>query len=196
MKTLLALALFATAAVAAPPFEVPPGQNKGAVTVENAASANALQGQAQKQNQKQSQSTYSSNRNLNRNNSSGGSAQGGNVSINQPAVDLRDTVPTVFSPGLTTTMTETCMGSTSGSLAVAGFGAGLGSTWTDSACVRRLDARQLHALGYTAVAAELMCQSDTVRRAFLSSGIKCGGESLFPQELEDEKNEDVGFVIK
>ena len=43
-----------------------------------------------------------------------------------------NTVPDVSAPGLTTTLTETCMGSTSAGGAVVGFGFSFGTTWRDS----------------------------------------------------------------
>jgi len=81
--------------------------------------------------------------------------------------------PNVSAPALTTTMTETCMGSTSVGGAVPGFGLSFGTTWRDAACVRRLDARQLSALGYNLGAKELMCDSDAVREALARAGTPC-----------------------
>ena len=82
-------------------------------------------------------------------------------------------VPNVNAPALTTTMTETCMGSTSAGGAVAGFGLSFGTTWRDSACVRRLDARELNSLGYRLGAKELMCDSENVRAALLRANTPC-----------------------
>jgi hypothetical protein len=47
--------------------------------------------------------------------------------------NLRDGVPAVVAPSLTTTLSETCMGSTSMGIAGAGFGISFGSTWKDEA---------------------------------------------------------------
>ena len=82
-------------------------------------------------------------------------------------------VPGVIAPALTTTMTETCMGSTSGGGAVAGFGITFGTTWRDSACVRRLDSREVRAIGYQLGAKEMMCDSEKVREAMIRSGNPC-----------------------
>lgn len=82
-------------------------------------------------------------------------------------------VPAVTAPALTTTLTETCMGSTSVGGAVPGFGISFGTTWRDSACVRRLDARELNSLGYKLGAKELMCDSDNVRAALKRAGTPC-----------------------
>lgn len=85
-------------------------------------------------------------------------------------------IPTVYAPGLSTTLTETCMGSTSAGAGWFGFGGSFGSTWSDDTCVRRLDARQLDALGQREVALELMCGSDSVREAAKRAGKPCKGE--------------------
>ena len=82
-------------------------------------------------------------------------------------------VPNVTAPGLTTTLTETCMGSTSAGGAMVGFGFSFGTTWRDSACVRRLDARQIQSLGYPLGAKEMMCDSASVRAALKRAGRPC-----------------------
>lgn len=85
-------------------------------------------------------------------------------------------VPGVVAPALTTTLTETCMGSTSIGGAGVGFGVSFGTTWRDTACVRRLDARQLLALGHSDAATELMCDSEAVKGAFRRVGRPCAEE--------------------
>lgn len=87
--------------------------------------------------------------------------------------DLKN-VPAVAAPALTTTLTETCMGSTSVGGAGVGFGFSFGTTWRDSACVRRLDSRQIASLGYREAARELMCDSPAVAAAFDRAGQPCG----------------------
>lgn len=87
--------------------------------------------------------------------------------------DLKN-VPAVAAPALTTTLTETCMGSSSVGGAGVGFGFSFGTTWRDSACVRRLDSRQIAALGYREAARELMCDSAAVAAAFDRAGQPCG----------------------
>ena len=84
--------------------------------------------------------------------------------------------PSVYAPNLSTTLTETCMGSTSAGAGWFGFGGTFGSTWSDNTCVRRLDARQMAALGEVAIAKELMCQSDEVREAAKRAGKPCKGD--------------------
>ena len=93
-------------------------------------------------------------------------------------------VPNVTAPALTTTLTETCMGSTSAGAGWVGFGFSFGTTWRDSACVRRLDARQLHSLGYPLGAKELMCDSPAVAAALARAGRPCYND--LPQEVKAE----------
>jgi len=90
-----------------------------------------------------------------------------------PAANLGSMVPNVSAPGLATTLTETCMGSTSGGAAAAGWGFSFGTTWRDSACVRRLDSRQMSAFGDTATARQMMCDSELVRNAAKAVGRPC-----------------------
>lgn len=87
--------------------------------------------------------------------------------------DLSKSVGTAVAPSLTTTMTETCMGSTS---LGAGFGGGsisFGSTWTDEDCVRRLDSREVRAMGDIQASKEILCESERVREAFKRVGRPC-----------------------
>lgn len=92
---------------------------------------------------------------------------------NIQASDLSKMVPSVSAPSLTTTLTETCMGSTSFGGAGAGFGFSFGTTWRDSACVRRLDSRQLAAFNDMPTAREIMCASVMVREAAKRAGRPC-----------------------
>ncbi len=87
--------------------------------------------------------------------------------------DLSRAVGTAVAPALTTTLTETCMGSTSVGAGWSGASISFGTTWRDSACVRRLDARQVHQLGDAEAAKEVMCDSDLVRAAFQRVGRPC-----------------------
>jgi len=90
--------------------------------------------------------------------------------------DLGNQVPAVVAPSLTTTLSETCMGSTSMGIAGAGFGISFGSTWKDDACVRRLDSRELRSFGaglapndailFHFAAKERMCADPKIRQAF------------------------------
>lgn len=86
-------------------------------------------------------------------------------------------VPAITAPNLTTTLTETCMGSSSVGGAGAGFGFSFGTTWRDTACVRRLDARQVHSLGDAQAAKEVMCESESIKAAFARVGRPCAADA-------------------
>lgn len=83
------------------------------------------------------------------------------------------TTPDVSAPGLTTTLTETCMGSISAGVGVLGIGASGGKTYTDEQCVRRLDARELYAQGWRAEACYVMADDPRVARAFAKTKRNC-----------------------
>jgi len=89
--------------------------------------------------------------------------------------DMGDMVGAAIAPALTTTLTETCMGSTSIGAGWSGGGVSFGTTWRDSACVRRLDAREVKSIhpNFAVVAKEIMCASDHVYEAFKRAGIPC-----------------------
>jgi hypothetical protein len=85
-------------------------------------------------------------------------------------------VPNVYAPALTTTLTETCMGSSSGGFSIAGFGISGGGTWVDAECVNRLNARDVKALpvpGAALAAKEVLCANAVVRAAFRKTGNPC-----------------------
>ncbi|WP_027799325.1 hypothetical protein [Paraburkholderia dilworthii] len=118
------------------------------------------------------------------------------VDYNQSSYSVR-TTPSIAAPGLTTTLSDTCMGSTSFGLSVTGFGLTGGTTQVDQACVRRLDAREFRAMGLTDVALALLCQSDANRKAVEATGHLCPGTtaplaraSEVPQYSDDEKYRD------
>jgi len=123
-------------------------------------------------------------------------AYGSNVSIDSHgrsyvnAPDLSRQVPNIIAPSLTTS-SESCMGSTSGGITVAGFGMTLGSTWSDDYCRRRLDARQWHSMGMMPIGKELMCVSEENYEAAKRAGIPCvlrEGDSLTAeQELAEQR---------
>jgi hypothetical protein len=110
----------------------------------------------------------------NPNASNQGNAQ--SITFNQttPSKTKLETTPQVYAPALSTTLTETCMGSTSGGISVMGFGGTLGTTWNDSQCVRRLNAREMaQTLGDRAAARALMCQDKDVAAAYAAVGQDC-----------------------
>ncbi|MFM7028528.1 MAG: OmpA family protein [Chakrabartia sp.] len=84
------------------------------------------------------------------------------------------TVPSSFAPALTTTLSETCMGSSSAGGSVLGFGLSAGSTWRDHECMRRLNARELaNTLGDRQAAREVMCGNEEVFRVYNALGRPC-----------------------
>ena len=117
----------------------------------------------------------SSSATANPNASNQGNAQ--NITFNSPAAPSKtkiESLPQVYAPALTTTLTETCMGSTSGGISVMGFGGTLGTTWNDKQCIRRLNAREMaQTLGDRDAARALMCQDEDIARAYASVGQDC-----------------------
>lgn len=109
------------------------------------------------------------------NNGNGAFIDNRNQSVSQGS-DLSKAVGTAFAPALTTTLTETCMGSTSVGGGFSGGSFSFGTTWRDSACVRRLDAREIKTFGDIQAAKEIMCDSDLVREAFQRVGRPCAAD--------------------
>ena len=142
--------------------------------------------QHQSQHQTQSAAATSSannsgnNQNVTINNTGGGSSSssssGGNGSgsgSGNGTVNLK-TVPPVNAPALSTTLTETCMGSSSGGLSLMGFGLSGGSTWKDEECIRRLNARELAVtLKDLDAAKELLCGNPEIHAVYQSLGRPC-----------------------
>jgi len=89
-------------------------------------------------------------------------------------------VPSVSGPALTTS-NDTCMGSTSGSVNVAGVGIGGGSTWTDTNCKMLKNSRELWNMGMKAAALALMCKDPDNREALEQTGFKC------PEKKQEEQ---------
>lgn len=83
-------------------------------------------------------------------------------------------VPGIAAPGLTTTLSETCMGSTTAGVAIMGLGVSGGTTWKDEECVRRLNARELaQTLGERDAAKELLCGNQEINQVYQSLGRPC-----------------------
>lgn len=123
----------------------------------------------------------------NSNSTSTGSSTGTNTNtINFPGAPANNSVeykgsytvkaaPALYAPPLVTTMTDTCMGSSSFGASISGFGLSAGTTWTDKSCVRRLDAREFRAMGLNDVAIALLCQTPDNRAAVEATGRSCPG---------------------
>ena len=84
---------------------------------------------------------------------------------------IRNT-PSVSGPNLTTS-NDTCMGSTSGSINIAGLGIGGGSTWTDANCKMLKNSRELWNMGMKAAAMALMCNDASNKEALELTGYVC-----------------------
>jgi hypothetical protein len=89
--------------------------------------------------------------------------------------------PGVAPPSLTTTLSETCMGSTSAGLSGIAFGLSLGGTWNDVECVNRLNARELRSLGHVDAAKQVLCENKAVRAAYRKVGAPCLDDPVTPQ---------------
>lgn len=81
-------------------------------------------------------------------------------------------VPAIGAPALTTS-NDTCMGSTSGGVAVAGFGLQLGSTWSDKNCLMLKNSREMWNMGFKAAALARMCMDDLNKEALELTGFVC-----------------------
>lgn len=103
-----------------------------------------------------------------------GNVQAITYNSSMPESQSLKTVPNAFAPSLTTTLTETCMGSSSVGGSVLGFGLSAGSTWRDQECMRRLNARELsNTLGDRQAARELMCGNEQIFRVYNALGRPC-----------------------
>ena len=89
-------------------------------------------------------------------------------------------VPSVSGPALTTS-TDTCMGSSSGSLNGPGFGISVGGTWSDPNCKLLKNSRELWNMGMKAAAMALICTDPANRDALEITGYEC------PQTARDKK---------
>lgn len=179
MVLILTSVLFNTKALAQIGIGI--GGDTNVSTADNRASAsnsqNQNQDQGQRQNQGQDQQQSANNGGVTFGGVGSGSGFGNNNSTNSArGSDLSEAVGTAIAPALTTTLTETCMGSTSVGAGFSGGSFSFGTTWRDSACVRRLDARQVQSMGDVQAAKEVMCDSDLVRQAFKNVGRPCSSD--------------------
>ena len=81
-------------------------------------------------------------------------------------------VPSVNGPALVSS-NDTCMGSTSGSLNVAGLGFGGGATWVDGNCKMLKNSRELWNMGMKTAALALMCTDAANKDALELTGYMC-----------------------
>lgn len=95
-----------------------------------------------------------------------------NITGNSSVSETIKNTPSVNGPNLTTS-NDTCMGSTSGSINVAGFGFGAGSSWTDKNCVLLKNSRELWNMGMKAAALARMCMDQDNKDALEMTGFEC-----------------------
>jgi hypothetical protein len=80
--------------------------------------------------------------------------------------------PSVSGPNLVTS-NDTCMGSTSGSLNIAGLGFGGGTSWVDTNCKMLKNSREMWNMGMKAAALALMCTDSANKEALEITGFIC-----------------------
>lgn len=95
-----------------------------------------------------------------------------------PSFQRIENVPSVDGPPLTSS-NDTCMGSISGSVNFAGFGAGAGRTIIDENCVMLKNSRELWNMGMRSAALARMCMDNKNREALEMTGFVC------PQTIRD-----------
>lgn len=88
-------------------------------------------------------------------------------------------VPSVSGPQLVSS-NDTCMGSVSGSVNVAGFGGGFGTTYKDVNCVMLKNSRELWNMGMRGAALARMCMDGDNKDALEITGFEC------PQTTRDK----------
>ena len=96
-----------------------------------------------------------------------------NTNVHYSGTTQIDTPPAIYAPGLTNSMTETCLGSASGGLAAPGFGVTFGKTMTDEGCERRLDASIMARLNMPEVSFRIMCEQKDVYSASQGTSHPC-----------------------
>ena len=84
---------------------------------------------------------------------------------------IRNT-PSMFGPALVSS-NDTCMGSTSGSVAAPGLGIGFGTSWVDENCKMLKNSQALWNMGYRAASIALMCNDEKIKAALEVTGHVC-----------------------
>ncbi len=98
--------------------------------------------------------------------------------------------PSVSAPGLTTS-NDTCMGSTSASVNIAGLGLGGGSSWVDTNCKLLKNSRELWNMGMKAAALALMCNDPANKEALELTGFICPQTEKHKESAVDKNYEPV-----
>lgn len=104
--------------------------------------------------------------------STDGNAQSLQLNSYAPRTQTIKNTPSMMGPNLTTS-NDTCMGSSSGAISAPGIGVALGSTWTDTNCVRLKNARELWNMGMRAASVAMLCNDAEIRSALEVTGYKC-----------------------
>ena len=109
------------------------------------------------------------------------------ITFNSPATPTHTSAdiksaPTVYAPALATTLTETCMGSTTAAGSGMGWGLSIGSTWEDKGCTRRLNADRVAGLtGDREAARAILCDDPEVYTAYERVGRPCPQSPSYKQ---------------
>lgn len=98
-------------------------------------------------------------------------------------------VPSVSGPPLVSS-NDTCMGSVSGAVNVAGFGGSFGTTYKDENCVMLKNSRELWNMGMRGAALARMCMDADNREALEITGFKC------PQTERAEKQQAAAAAVE
>jgi hypothetical protein len=97
-------------------------------------------------------------------------------------------VPSVSGPPLTSS-NDTCMGSVSGSVNFAGFGAGVGSTVVDKNCVMLKNSREMWNMGMKAAALARLCMDEDNKEALEVTGFQCPARKQ--EQVQKEKEQQI-----
>ena len=186
-KTFLAVALLSTVATAA--FADVNSNSVSGAAANTSTSTFSTQGQSQGQGQNQSSTSGATSNQTQSTSSAANSNQSttasqGNTQVSNfvsPNSETIRSAPAIAAPALSTTLTETCMGSYSGGVSFIGGAVTAGGTVVDKACVRRLNARELaQTLQDRDAAKEVMCGDADVRKAYEVVGRPCGVKYVPP----------------
>lgn len=124
--------------------------------------------------------------------SSNPTAYSGASIVNNAPARVRSTIDSTanaFAPGLTSAGINSCAGSASVGVGGTGFSFGGGSTYELDECTRRANAAALAALGLNAAALEMLCESDSMRKAINRSGALCPSQQAEYIAAQQRANE-------
>ncbi len=116
--------------------------------------------------------------------------------INTSGTQTLKNVPQVYAPGLTSSLSEVCLGSASGGVAGPGFGVSLGKTVVDDGCERRLDASVMARLGMKEVAFNIMCEDPRVAKATKGTANECPSVKAEQQKTAEGQHKYTDPIIR